>query len=311
MAINQNGDGTRQTPEQRPTQSRVLFGTLGNDIIRGTVGNDTIFGLSGDDFIDGGAGIDRLYGGTGNDTYVVNSASDQVIEKPNEGIDRVIANSTSYTLSDNVENLTLTGKIFNDVPGFFPPQLVGNGNWLNNVIQGSNDSNNLLDGKGGDDTLIGGNKNDNLLGNGGNDALVGGAGYDTLNGYGTAGRFFLGGILSSVRLPAPNQDTLTGGTGADTFVLGDTDKSFYIDSSGGRGDRAVITDFKQFEGDKIVLHGSAQDYRLEVSSSLGVGTAALDTAIYQGNDLIGIIQDNVEQSLTSSSFVYPRISVVR
>ena len=50
-----------------------------------------------------------MAGGTGNDTYIVDSASDVVIEAAGAGTDRVNA-YVSYTLGANVENLTCTAR---------------------------------------------------------------------------------------------------------------------------------------------------------------------------------------------------------
>ena len=85
-----------------------------------------------------------LEGGTGNDTYVVYAASDQVIENAGEGTD-LVRSSVSYTLGDNVENLTLTGTA----------AINGTGNGVANVITG-NSAANVIVGGGGGDTLIGG-----------------------------------------------------------------------------------------------------------------------------------------------------------
>jgi Ca2+-binding RTX toxin-like protein len=74
----------------------------------------------------------------------------------------------SHTLSDNVENLTLTGTLAID----------GAGNGLNNVITG-NSASNTLRGLGGNDTLRGSASEDTLEGGAGNDRLEGGLGADT------------------------------------------------------------------------------------------------------------------------------------
>jgi Ca2+-binding RTX toxin-like protein len=84
-----------------------------------------------------------LVGGTGNDTYIVYTASDQVVEKAGQGID-VVRSSGTYTLPDNVENLTLVGS----------GQINGTGNSLGNVIMG-NGAANVIIGGGGGDTLTG------------------------------------------------------------------------------------------------------------------------------------------------------------
>lgn len=127
-------------------------------------------------------GNDILYGGIGNDKYVTalnnNSGTTSITEYSNEGLD-IVETGGSYTLADNLENLTLLGTNPN----------YATGNALNNTIIG-NVGNNLLRGEGGDDTVLGGSGNDFIYGgsetvtlsNTGNDELNGGAGNDVMNG---------------------------------------------------------------------------------------------------------------------------------
>ena len=91
-----------------------------------------------------------LRGGTGDDTYIVYSASDQVIENPGEGTD-LVRSSVSHALGANVENLTLTGTA----------AISGTGNGAANVIIG-NSAANVLIGGGGADTLTGAAGADNF-----------------------------------------------------------------------------------------------------------------------------------------------------
>lgn len=141
-----------------------LFGDGGNDTLNGGRGTDTLYGGDGDDYLDGGDDWDRTYGGAGNDTHVVNHVSDVVVELANEGIDTV-RSSITYTLSDNVENLTLTGTV----------AINGTGNGLNNLLVG-NDANNTLWGGAGNDTLDGGKGKDLLIGGDGDDTYLFGRG---------------------------------------------------------------------------------------------------------------------------------------
>ena len=89
--------------------------------------------------------------GAGNDFYVVDNALDVVTEAASEGTDAVQA-SVTYTLSNNVENLTLTGSA----------NINGTGNSLANAIAG-NSGNNILDGGAGRDATSGGTGNDTYV----------------------------------------------------------------------------------------------------------------------------------------------------
>mgnify|MGYP001361153903 CR=1 FL=1 len=133
-------------------------------------GNDTITSTGNNsDPIDGGAGNDTMSGGGGNDSYYVDSTGDLVIENVNAGIDSVVS-SVDYTLTANMENLTLARLAF-----------VGTGNALANRIVG-NDAFNTLMGLDGNDTLFGGAGDDILIGGEGSDTYswVRGDGYDTI-----------------------------------------------------------------------------------------------------------------------------------
>ena len=132
----------------------------------GNAKNNVITGNSANNILDGGAGNDTLKGGAGNDTYLVDSIRDVVIENLAEGLDAV-QSAVTNTLSNNVENLTLTGTA----------NINGTGNTLNNLITG-NSGNNLLKGMNGNDTLTGSSGNDTLTGGSGNDQLTGGSGAD-------------------------------------------------------------------------------------------------------------------------------------
>ena len=142
------------------TGSADIDGT-GNALANEITGND------GANVIDGGAGIDTMAGGAGNDTYIVDNTGDVVIEAANEGTD-IVYSSASYTLSANVENLTLTGSADIDATG----------NALDNILVG-NTGNNGLFGLGGNDSLTGNQGNDLLDGGTGADGMAGNAGDDT------------------------------------------------------------------------------------------------------------------------------------
>ncbi|TRU83692.1 MAG: hypothetical protein EWV54_19595, partial [Microcystis novacekii Mn_MB_F_20050700_S1D] len=149
------------------SNSETVNGTSGDDHINAGAGNDTVNGGEGNDILDGGTGNDRLAGGPGDDTYIVDNSRDVVIENAGEGKDTV-KSSVNYTLTVNIEDLTLAG---NDNTN-------GTGNNLDNLITG-NSGNNLLKGLDGNDTLLGNAGNDTLIGGKGNDILTGGDGSDS------------------------------------------------------------------------------------------------------------------------------------
>ena len=144
-----------------------INGTSGNDNLTGTAGNDTLNGGGGNDTLNGGGGDDALKGGAGNDTYIVDSNGDIIIENANEGTD-MVQSSVSFTLSANVENLTLTGSSAADATG----------NAGANILAGNSAANTLTGGDGAD-TLNGGSGDDTLDGGLGNDTMLGGLGDDT------------------------------------------------------------------------------------------------------------------------------------
>lgn len=139
------------------------------------------------------------------------------------------------------------------------------------VYRGTNSGDNLY-GYADNDVLYGYGGNDYLRGYGGSDTLYGGLGNDILDGSYNDG----GGQV----------DALIGGAGYDTFVLG---SSF---SGGGvcyQGyGNAVILDWNP-SFDVIQLRGNGSQYSL-VYGYWG-GSSAQDTAIYYGNDPVGLVLD--------------------
>lgn len=201
-------------------------------------------------------------GTPGDDSYLY-TGTDALLAYGYGGNDELLGNIGDDSLHGGIGNDFLVGLEGNDV-------LVGGG-----------DSDTLL-GWSGNDRLWGGSGNDALYGNIGSDKLWGGSGNDYLDGYG-------------YEPTIPEFDALTGGDGADTFVLGNLNTSVGV-AYRGTG-YATITDFNAAEGDKIQIIGSVSNYLLQ-PISLGEGTS---TAIYYQGDLIGIVQ-NVT-ALSPSDFI--------
>ncbi|NCQ95506.1 MAG: hypothetical protein GPJ33_09460, partial [Microcystis aeruginosa W11-03] len=250
----------------------------------------------------------------GNDTYTVNDAGDLVIEALNEGTDTVQA-SISYTLTDNVENLLLTGT----------GNLNGTGNGLNNQITG-NGGNNSLNGAAGIDTLIGGLGNDTYqvdttndtiteLANQGSDTIQSSVTYSianldnienlTLTGNtainatgNTANNLIVGNSGNNQINGGAGIDTLTGGLGADTFIFQ------FGQSTISTSDR--ITDFA-INSDKIDLltqSGNAMSAPSNFSRAADSTVTTLDNLINQVfTDANGATTGNQALAVNSAALV--------
>ena len=157
-------NGTQYADVKAATKTWGLFWEEWH--MKGHEGNDVLIGGGDDDRIDGGTGIDRLEGKGGNDLYFVDNAQDTVIEKANDGFDTVKA-SVSYSLSENIESLHLTGN--NHINGY--------GNSTANLMHGNN-KDNAMYGYQGNDTMAGYDGHDRLDGGVGADTMIGGKNND-------------------------------------------------------------------------------------------------------------------------------------
>lgn len=210
----------------------------------GNAKNNIIYGTGGNNVLDGAAGNDFMAGGDGNDTYIVDSASDYLSEfriytaglgysavdsrgtnyqihsyhYVSSGID-LVQSSTSWTLGNLFENLTLTGEA----------AIHGIGNYANNIITGNKGANSIygysgndsLSGGEGNDTIDGGILNDTIIAGSGNDSVYGGIGDDYLSG--DEGNDIIYGDAGNDTLVAGGGDnTLYGGTGSDVYNVYDT-----------------------------------------------------------------------------------------
>jgi serralysin len=127
--------------------AQSIIGNDGVNILRGDGGNDTIVALGGNDYLVGGAGNDTLHGGLGDDTYYVD-AGDAVVEAAGQGTDRVAA-MASYTLSASAAIESLEAVNLSDTTS-----LNLTGNELGQSVIG-NAGANVINGGGGNDTLVG------------------------------------------------------------------------------------------------------------------------------------------------------------
>lgn len=138
-----------------------IFGDENPNALNGTIFNDVIDGL-GD--------ADTLIGGTGGDLYFLDSGRDRVIELVDEGFDQIIASfnikgfSSNY---DNVESFTLAGTADTAFGSDRDDEIFANATRRS-----------FLEGRAGNDLLVGSDFNDRLDGGTGADQMRGGDGND-------------------------------------------------------------------------------------------------------------------------------------
>jgi Ca2+-binding RTX toxin-like protein len=229
----------------------------------GNGGDDTLTGGAEDDTIYGGEGNDSLEGGD-DDDFLYGDADNDTLHGQ-AGDDKLYGGTGDDFLYGGTGNDRLHGQEGND------------------YLSGGRNGDDYLSGGSGNDTLYGRTGNDELLGHTGNDLLGGGDGNDFLDGYSWDGN-------------GTEYDTLEGGGHADLFVLGRASTGISYQGAG----YALITDFDWREGDKIQVYGRT-GYSLGTQNL--AGSSALDTLIFHNGDVIGVVQDTTDVSLTSD-FIY-------
>jgi Ca2+-binding RTX toxin-like protein len=257
--------------------------------INNNLGSDIqVVGTSGADTLDGGiqstatAFYTELYGGAGNDTYYIDAVTlaslDKVVELPNGGIDNVVLvntwngisgywinTATSYTLTDNVENLSLQGVAINStLPGgkqvdtTFSTGMTVYGNALNNVIITSSSAdriygglgNDTMEGGGGADTYFVDSLGDKVI-EGNDPYFLTGAGAATDKVYSNVD-FTLGDGLENLTLDTSSGNTKGTGNGLNNQIIGSAGNNIL---SGLAGDDTMYGG----GGNDILLGGDGND----------------------------------------------------
>ncbi len=223
----------------------IFRGGEGGDTLQGGNGNDNLIGDGGNDSLDGGVGNDTLQGGNGNDTLNGGVGNDRLLE----------SGDANYVLT----NTQLTGKGTDTLISIESARLVGGGG-ANLIDASAVTFRVVLEGSGGNDTLIGGSGNDDLTGGVNSDNLTGGTGADrfiytainhrndTISDF-TPGQDLLvfsasgfgGGLTVGVLDAGQFVLGTSAGDGDDRFIYNDTNGQLLFDSDGtGSSNRLLI-----------------------------------------------------------------------
>jgi len=265
---------------------------------------EKVIGTSFDDrFTANVAGV-TLEGGRGDDVYIINSAGVSIVETDLfGGTDHVYTSLSSMHMDPFIENMTYTGTA----------DFTGYGNDGNNVIVSGAGNDVLSGGAGGDrfeggagidivsyedsteglsaslnwgaqsgialyDTFIdieglrGSHFNDVLEGDSGDNILEGGAGDDVIHG-GAGADILYGGLASGLDGEGPQNDSLFGGEGDDTYVVNTVGLVTIQDEGWDLNDTLILNTVANLSqlnvtriGDDAYLHG-ANDGSVGVPSS--------------------------------------------
>ncbi len=236
-----DGNDSIEVDDRTGTTYSYLYGEAGDDSVsgyghlEGGDGNDRLggggelFGGPGDDTLYGSAGS-LLNGGDGNDTLDYRRGANYGGEGPGNTVvaplivdlahpdqNTFVAQGSTFVSIENIIG-SLDGP--NDLRGDDGP----------NRLTGGLDEINWLDGRGGDDTLIGDSRPDILKGGAGFDTLIGRGGNDILDGGAN---------------PSNQGDIMLGGAGDDTYHVDSTldlvDEDFVFPGYGHGGTDTVIS----------------------------------------------------------------------
>lgn len=252
---------------------RLIYGGNGRDTIAGNAFGDSLFGgkgndliqsVAGDDLLNGGAGIDTMEGGDGNDVFIVDNSADQPREGQNRpGETDTVRTSVSFSVAaltngyrgievldggSATSGVTLTGSSFT---------IRISGGAQNDTLNGDPATGVEFDGRGGDDTMNGGNAGDTyhvdgagdvISDTGGTDTVLASADYTLGAGQalerlvaaaGLTGLALTGNEFANTLVGRGGDDTLSGGDGFDLLTGGLGADSFVLQTSAASRDRLM------------------------------------------------------------------------
>lgn len=239
-------------------------------LIDGSHGNDTITGTNSGDTISGGRGNDSLSGGTGNDVFLIAAGDGSDTIDGGDGFDTIVvsgANAAIFWLAiSNIELVDASAASAARVTGGNSADLI---DFSATTLLGIT----IIDGGGGNDTILGSAGDDTLQGGGGVDSLSGGDGADT---------FFIGVDIT---------DTIDGGQGTDTLLA-------LMDNA--MIDWTLLSSIEAVDADgfaNVRIRGAAGNDLIDLSDALLTGIALVDGSA--GDDTI--IGSDADDRLFGSS----------
>ena len=283
-------------------QSSMTY-TLGSELENLTlIGNAAINGTGNAlaNELRGNSAANTLAGGLGNDSYYVGTG-DTVTEAASAGTDTVFADFT-YTLGNNVENLTLLGSA----------NINGTGNSLANILRGNSGINTLAGGTGDDQYYVSTGDTVTEASNAGTDTVFSdvtwtlGTNIEKLTLLGAANINATGNTLANTLTGNAGNNILTGGSGADTMIGGAGSDTYMVDSTSD-----AITELLNEGIDTVqssvtyTLAANVENLTLTGTTALGGTGNALDNVLTgnSGNNALNGMGGNDTYFLTSGDTV--------
>ncbi|WP_165349712.1 calcium-binding protein [Methylibium sp. Pch-M] len=267
-------------------ENLTLVGALAINGTGNTLSN-RLTGNGADNVLNGGGGADTLIGGAGNDGYVVDTTADVVTELANEGTDGV-SSSITYTISANVENLTLTGT----------SAVNGTGNALDNVLTGNSAANVLTGGAGNDTYFVGTGDTVTESASAGTDTVSSsitwtlGNNLENLMLTGSTAINGTGNTLVNVLTGNGAANTLDGSSGADTLIGGAGNDRYVVDNTAD-----VVTELAS-EGTDLVSSIVTYTLAANVENLTLTGPTAINGT---GNALDNVLTGNSAANVLTGS----------
>ena len=292
--------------------NNTLTGTAQDDTITTGTGWDTINGNRGDNVINSAAGNDTVTAGEGNDTIDLGTGIDVYQDNLSSGFSGAAA-TNSISMSGGIAAVGIdtngTGGTYTVATGVFNAATevdqmlaVGNGSDLTVSFTGAvmNTGTAVLDGTLAQVVVSGGNTEAMTAGSdlvilttgAAAETIAGGAGNDVVMYSGSAagdGVTFTGGAGNDAVVGSINVDALTGGTGADYYIMAD------VSAGDANSDRVIIAD-----GDSLA---SGWDIisKFDANGAAGVAAAVVGAAT-AGDDILDL------DSTSITAYVSPALT---